>query len=101
MKSIHLLGQWRNWENLRRNQIASSGDRVAIKEMSMRRAKEWKELDVFEREARVLSLLDHPAIPNYLDYFEIDTDTNRYFYIVQELAMGKSLAEMVGSGLAH
>jgi serine/threonine protein kinase len=76
----------------------SNGDRVAIKEMSMRRAKEWKELDVFEREARVLSLLDHPAIPNYLNYFEIDSDTNRYFYIVQELAVGKSLAEMVGSG---
>ncbi|AFY68878.1 serine/threonine protein kinase [Thalassoporum mexicanum PCC 7367] len=75
-----------------------TGEQVAIKEMSMRRAKEWKELDVFEREARVLSVLEHPAIPNYIDYFEIDTDTNRYFYIVQELAIGKSLSQMVVEG---
>jgi len=79
-------------------QDQSNNQRVAIKEMSLRRLKDWKDLDLFEREAQVLSYLDHPAIPNYLDYFEVDTPQTRLFYIVQELAPGRSLFDWVQSG---
>ncbi len=54
-----------------------------MKELSLRRMRDWKVLDLFEREARVLRALDHPSIPRYLDYFEEDTDNDRRFYIVQ------------------
>lgn len=30
-----------------------------------------QELDLFEREARVLKSLDHPGIPAYIDYFQV------------------------------
>jgi serine/threonine protein kinase len=30
----------------------------------------WEDLKLFEREAEVLKSLDHPAIPQYLDFFE-------------------------------
>jgi hypothetical protein len=70
----------------------------ALKELSLRGIKDWKQLELFEREAKVLSQLDHPAIPNYIDYFQTDTTENRWFYIVQELAPGKSLADLVEEG---
>ncbi|MEL7227334.1 MAG: serine/threonine protein kinase, partial [Cyanobacteria bacterium J06576_12] len=31
----------------------------------------WEDLKLFEREAATLKSLDHPAIPCYLDYFEL------------------------------
>ena len=77
---------------------AKTGDRVALKALSFRRMNEWKMLELFEREARVLSQLDHPAIPRYLDYFQIDRDRDRDFYIVQQLVEGKSLAQAIAEG---
>ena len=71
---------------------------VALKELSLKGMGDWKQLELFEREARVLAHLDHPAIPNYIDYFQTDTEDNRWFYIVQELAPGQSLADLVRAG---
>ena len=77
---------------------SQTGDRVALKALSFRRMNDWKVLELFEREAKVLSQLDHPAIPRYLDYFQIDTDRDRDFYIVQQLVEGKSLAQAIADG---
>jgi eukaryotic-like serine/threonine-protein kinase len=77
---------------------AQTGERVALKALSFRRMNEWKVLELFEREAKVLSQLDHPAIPRYLDYFQIDHDRDRDFYIVQQLVEGKSLAQAIADG---
>ncbi|NET37927.1 MAG: serine/threonine protein kinase [Cyanothece sp. SIO1E1] len=75
-----------------------TGKRVALKELSLRGMSDWKQLELFEREAQVLAHLSHPAIPNYIDYFQVDTPENRLFYIVQELAAGESLATLVQNG---
>ncbi len=75
-----------------------TGDRVALKALSFRQMNEWKVLELFEREAKVLAQLDHPAIPRYLDYFQIDRDRDRDFYIVQQLVEGKSLAQAIADG---
>lgn len=73
--------------DLRNNQL------VAIKKMSLRQTQEWKTLELFEREAQILKQLNHPQIPKYLDYFEIDRESDREFYLVRELIEGFSLAE--------
>ncbi|MEB3826483.1 serine/threonine protein kinase [Phormidium sp. CCY1219] len=73
-----------------------TGKAVAIKTLSLRATQEWKAIELFEREAKVLSQLEHSAIPDYLDYFQIDTSDDRRFYIVQELAEGQSLEEAIG-----
>ena len=96
-KIIKILGQGGyaityEAKDLQTNQI------VAIKELSLRQISDWKVLDLFEREAKILALLNHPKIPKYLDYFQVDIPDNRYFYLVQELAVGKSLAELIESG---
>lgn len=70
----------------------------ALKALSLKGIQGWKQLELFEREAQVLSHLDHPAIPHYIDYFQTDTAEDRCFYIVQELAQGKSLAYLVQDG---
>lgn len=72
--------------------------RVAIKAVSLRRVQDWKVVELFEREAKVLAALQHPAIPKYLDYFHCDTESDRYFYLVQELVEGESLATLVNRG---
>jgi serine/threonine protein kinase len=75
---------------------------VAIKVVSLRQAADWKTLELFEREAKVLQSIDHPQIPDYLDYFHIDSGPDgagdRCFYLVQELAPGDSLADWVARG---
>jgi serine/threonine protein kinase len=71
---------------------------VAIKILSLRHLNDWKQLELFEREAKVLAQLDHPQIPKYLEYFHVDTPDNRAFYIVQQLAPGKPLTAWVQSG---
>jgi Serine/threonine protein kinase len=72
--------------------------KVAIKVLSLRSISEWKTLELFEREAKTLKNLNHPQIPNYLDYFTIDTEEDRRFYLVQELAEGESLEQAVRYG---
>jgi len=73
---------------------------VAIKRLTLRSMSSWKALELFEREAATLKTLAHPNIPAYLDYFEEDSDdgTDTFFLLVQELAAGMSLQELVESG---
>jgi ankyrin repeat protein len=76
----------------------TSHEKVAIKALSLRQASDWKAITLFEREAEILAKIDHHAIPRYIEHFHIDTDKDRTFYIVQQLAAGKSLAQLVEDG---
>jgi serine/threonine protein kinase/ankyrin repeat protein len=75
-----------------------TGCKVALKALSLRSSKDWKQMELFEREARILKQLNHPAIPRYIDYFAVDTPEDQTLYIVQEWAVGKSLADLVKQG---
>ena len=75
-----------------------NSQKVAIKVVSLRQMTDWKILELFEREAKVLANLHHPAIPKYIDYFQADSLNDRCFYLVQELAEGESLAELIDKG---
>ena len=73
-------------------------EQVAIKVLSLQQLNDWKQVELFEREAKILSQLHHPAIPEYLNYFQIETPQNVCFYIVQKLAKGTSLAALIAQG---
>jgi eukaryotic-like serine/threonine-protein kinase len=75
-----------------------TNETVAIKVMSLRRAQDWKAIELFEREAKILAQLNHPCIPKYLDYFQIDTERDREFHIVQSLAPGTPLSVLIDRG---
>ncbi|GAK61381.1 protein kinase domain [Candidatus Vecturithrix granuli] len=70
----------------------------AIKCLSFRKIEDWKTLELFEREAKVLRNLDHPQIPRYLDFFTYETEHDTEFYLVQEYVQGKSLAQLIQEG---
>jgi serine/threonine protein kinase len=77
----------------------SGGAAVAVKALSLRGLRDWKQLELFQREASVLSSLSHPSIPRYIDYFESDSASDRAFYIVQaQVPGGRSLGELLSGG---
>jgi len=71
--------------------------RVAVKELHFEHLDNWKYLELFEREAKVLSLLDHHGIPKVLDYFQARSSSTT-LYIVQEFIDGASLTQRMESG---
>jgi serine/threonine protein kinase len=63
------------------------GQRVAIKRFVVRGASSWKDVELAEREARVLSALSHPGIPRHIAHFE----ENGELYLVTEYIDGETL----------
>lgn len=59
----------------------------------------WDDLKLFEREAEMLKALSHPAIPRYLDYFELDSENFKGFALVQTYIPAKSLEQLLKSGV--
>lgn len=94
---VNILGQGGMGTTYEAQDLQTQG-RVAIKSLSLNRAGDWKAVELFEREARVLSNLNHPCLPKYLDYFQVETANNHSFYLVQELVEGRSLYSLVQSG---
>ncbi len=69
----------------------SDGLHVAIKELLVRRLEDFKAHDQFKREAGALRLLDHPAIPRYIDDFAAGEGRHSGLYLVTELIDGDTL----------
>jgi len=70
------------------------GQPVAIKRFRVRGAKSWKEVELAEREARVLSGLSHPLLPRYVEHFE----ENGELFLVTERIEGESVAALKKGG---
>ena len=64
------------------------GRLVAIKRFRVRGAKSWKEVELAEREARVLASIDHPSLPRYVEHFEEGGE----LFLVTEKIEGESLS---------
>lgn len=75
-----------------------SSQQVVVKLLYLGQDFDWQDLKLFEREAETLKALDHPAIPRYLDYFELDTPNDKGFGLVQSYVEGKSLEEHLQTG---
>ncbi|MBX3232114.1 MAG: serine/threonine protein kinase [Labilithrix sp.] len=63
------------------------GRPVAIKRFDVRGAKGWKDVELAERETRVLSTIDHPLVPRYIEHFEEDGA----LFLVMEKVEGETL----------
>jgi hypothetical protein len=71
------------------------GRAVAIKRFDVGGAQSWKDVELAEREARVLQSLSHPKLPGYIDHFESDGA----LYLVMEKIDGESLAGLHARGV--
>lgn len=71
---------------------------VVIKLLTFGPDFEWADLKLFEREAETLKSLDHPAIPRYLDYFEVASAQGKGFALVQSYIAAQSLQQQLQAG---
>lgn len=67
------------------------GRRVALKELLFSQVPDVQALDAFEREARLLQQLDHPAIPKLLQSFREGTGAHLRLYLAQQFVAGETL----------
>ena len=78
-----------------------SNEQVILKLLAFSPQMQWEELKLFEREAQVLESLNHPRIPRYRDYFDIDKTLGGgvpWFALVQDYIPGSSLQELLEQG---
>ncbi|MBD2385392.1 serine/threonine protein kinase [Cylindrospermum sp. FACHB-282] len=71
---------------------------VVVKLLSFGDEFEWHDLKLFEREAETLKALSHPAIPSYLDYFELNLLGSKGFALVQSYIPAESLETQLKAG---
>jgi hypothetical protein len=79
-------GQGRTFDGIDK----SNGQPVAIKRFDVRGARAWKDVELAERETRVLQSLSHPRLPRYVDHFE----ENGILYLVTVKVDGSSLESL-------
>ena len=79
-------------------QDLQSGNLVIVKILLFDPDFKWKEHELFEREAQTLKNLDHPAIPKYLDYFDVSTNNYHGFALVQTYIDAPSLESLIQDG---
>jgi serine/threonine protein kinase len=69
----------------------ADGRRVALKELAFVQAPSPTAVAAFEREAKFLRALEHPAIPRFLASFEEGAGVHARYYLAQELVEGEAL----------
>ncbi len=72
----------------------SNGTRVTIKRFRVRGASSWKQVELAEREAKVLAHVHHPNLPSYVDHFEEGGN----LYLVTEHIEGQTVAALRSKG---
>jgi serine/threonine protein kinase len=75
---------------------APSGQEVALKELLFAQVPGPRELDSFEREARMLEALSHPRIPRLLGHFQEGEGAALRLYVAAEYIAGETLLERLG-----
>lgn len=72
--------------------------RCVIKALSLAHLKDWKTVELFEREAQTLRHLRHGRIPQYRDFIQHTDQEPAQFYLIQDYAPGQDLAARVAQG---
>jgi serine/threonine protein kinase len=77
---------------------ASSPKTVMIKLLAFNPQMQWDELKLFEREAKIMQTINHPRIPQYIDYFTVDSTEGEgllWLGLVQNYIKGDSLQDFL------
>jgi hypothetical protein len=69
----------------------TDGRQVALKELAFVQSPTLSAIAAFEREAKLLRALEHPAIPRFVASFEEGAGVHARYYLAQELVTGESL----------
>ena len=77
----------------------SDGLPVAIKVLQINSIQNWKEYELFWREAETLQSLDIPGVATFYEAIEKLDEDQPHAYLVQQLIRGKTLADTIKSGV--
>jgi hypothetical protein len=69
----------------------ADGKQVALKELAFVQSPSLEAIAAFEREAKFLRALDHPAIPRFCASFQEGTGVHVRYYLAQALVDGEAL----------
>jgi serine/threonine protein kinase len=72
--------------------------RVFIKQLPWSEIRDWKTVELFEREAATLRAISHPNLPKFVDAFHLEEDPKLGFFLVQQLIAGKNLKFHIDAG---
>lgn len=72
-----------------------TGEIVILKSIALAKATSWKQLELFRREARTLSQLEHGHIPRLRNYIEALHESQPSCHLVLSYLPGESLAKRV------
>lgn len=75
-----------------------TGADVVIKELGIHGLPDWKPIEHFEREVRVLRSLEHPGVPRLLDARQEEHEGALRLLIVTEYVAGKTLQHEIDQG---
>lgn len=97
---IRELGRGTQGRTLLARDLERGGQNIALKELHFGRIQTIKVVELFEREARVLSQISHGAIPAYFEHFFIEThgDAPARYYLAQEFIEGENLRDLIAQG---
>jgi eukaryotic-like serine/threonine-protein kinase len=93
---LEILGEGGSGKTYRAQDLETDRQ-VAVKILVLRNAPDWKTIELFEREAKILAQLDHPGIPRYLDFFRDTVAGEDVFCLIQEIAPGRTLTNWIES----
>jgi len=74
------------------------GVKVAVKTLHVAALENWKALELFEREAKLLSAVSLAGVPKVFEYGSEDDAGSPRFYLVQEYLEGESAGELLARG---
>jgi len=75
-----------------------SGRRVALKELAFALVPNAQAIEAFEREARLLRELTHPAVPRFVASFQEGAGPKLRLYLAQEFVEGETLLARIARG---
>lgn len=73
----------------------SNTRRVILKVLHFAKLKEWKNIELFQREATILKTLNHPRIPKYIDFFTFEQSGKKQYILVQEYIDGDNIQTLI------
>lgn len=85
-------------KNQPKNKRGDHAQPVILKELLLDAIEDWKSLEAFEREARILSHLCHPGIPTFIDFIEKETASGKRLFLVQSFIDGQDLEGLIQGG---
>ena len=96
---VRVLGEGTFARTLACEDLQEANRPVAVKELRVQGLGDWKPVELFEREARVLQTLRHAGIPQIHRHFEARDGEGRVrLYLVMELIDGPSLQDELRAG---